>query len=68
MYFVDNAEGTLVSVIPPTPDKDGYEFVDGLKIQNINQPFIFDEDIIPMKQFDDEDKLINITKNHAKWH
>lgn len=67
LYFVDNAEGTLVNVIPPIPFKAGYEFAGWFKDTNYNQPFIFDEDIIPMKQFDDENKLLNITKIYAKW-
>ncbi|MCV2231969.1 InlB B-repeat-containing protein [Paracholeplasma manati] len=67
LYFVDNAEGTLVNVVPPTPYKDGYEFVGWFKDTDFNQPFNFDEDVIPVKQFDDENKLINITKIYSKW-
>jgi|JTFN01.1.fsa_nt_gb hypothetical protein len=67
LYFVDNAEGTLVNVVPPTPFKDGYEFVGWFKDTDFNQPFVFDEDVIPIKQFDNENLLINITKIYAKW-
>ena len=67
LYFVDNAEGTLVNVIPPIPYKAGYEFAGWFKDTNYNQPFKFDEEIIPMKQFDGENKLLNITKIYAKW-
>jgi hypothetical protein len=67
LYFVDNAEDALVNVIPPVPYKEGYEFVGWFKDTDFNQPFVFDEDVIPTKQFDNENLLINITKIYAKW-
>lgn len=68
LYFIDNAEGSLVNVVPPTPYKDGYEFVGWFKDTDFSYPFVFDDEVIPTKQFDDESKLINITKIYAKWH
>ena len=67
LYFVDNAEGTLVNVVPPTPHKDGYQFVGWFKDTDFSQPFLFDEEVIPTKQFNDENLLTNITKIYAKW-
>ena len=67
LYFVDNAEGTLVNVVPPIPFKEGYEFIGWFKDNDFSQPFVFDEDVIPTKQFDNENLLINITKIYAKW-
>jgi uncharacterized repeat protein (TIGR02543 family) len=67
LNFVDNAEGTLVNVIPPIPYNAGYEFAGWFKDTDFSHPFVFDDEVIPTKQFDDESKPINITKIYAKW-
>ncbi len=67
VYFVDHAEGKTVNTIPPIPSKAGYVFDGWYKDESLNQPWNFDEDTIPNKEFDEQNSVINITKIYAKW-
>ncbi|WP_162849140.1 InlB B-repeat-containing protein [Haploplasma axanthum] len=68
LFFVDDADGTKVNVIPPDPYKEGYNFMGWYKeIEGINK-WDFENDIIPSKQYDEEGEYQFIeTKIYAKW-
>ncbi|WP_035375910.1 InlB B-repeat-containing protein, partial [Haploplasma axanthum] len=67
-FFVDDADGTKVNVIPPDPYKEGYNFMGWYKeLEGINK-WDFENDIIPSKQYDEEGEYQFIeTKIYAKW-
>ncbi|VEU80833.1 InlB B-repeat-containing protein [Haploplasma axanthum] len=68
LFFVDDADGTKVNVIPPDPYKEGYNFMGWYKeLEGINK-WDFENDIIPSKQYDEEGVYQFIeTKIYAKW-
>jgi hypothetical protein len=68
LFFLDDANGTVVNVVPPTPYKEGYEFKGWYKDLEYNIPWDFDNDIIPQKVYDEEGNYLFIeTKLYAKW-
>ena len=67
-YFVDDCDGTLVNVIPPTPYRKGYTFTGWYKEEQCINKWDFEKDIIPAKEYDEEGNYINKeTKIYAGW-
>lgn len=68
VFFIDDADGTTVNVVPPNPYKEGYEFVGWYKDLDGIEPWDFENDIIPKKIYDGDGNYIFIeTKIYAKW-
>ena len=67
-FFLDDADGTKVNVVPLTPYKEGYEFKGWYKDLEYNNPWDFENDIIPRKQYGEEGNYLFIeTKIYVKW-
>ena len=67
-FFVDDCDGTLVNVVPPVPYKEGYLFEGWYKDIECTNKWDFDNDVIPMKQYDEYGNYIFIeTRIYAKW-
>lgn len=68
IYFIDDCDGTVVSVIPPTPYKKGYNFVGWYKESECINKWDFENDMIPSKTYDEEGNyLFKETRLYAKW-
>ena len=67
-YFIDDCDGTLTNAIPPTPYKEGYEFIGWYKEQECLNKWNFESDIIAKKEYDNEGNYIfKETRIYAKW-
>ena len=67
-FFVDDCDGTTVNVIPPDPYRTGYEFAGWYKEKECINSFDFENDIIPNKEYDEENNYILKENNiYAKW-
>lgn len=67
-FFVDDADGTTVNVVPPNPYKEGYEFVGWHKDIEGMEPWDFKNDVVPPKVYDAEGNYIFVeTKIYAFW-
>ncbi len=67
-FFVDDCDGTTVNVIPPDPYRIGYEFAGWYKEKECINSFDFENDIIPNKEYDEENNYILKENNiYAKW-
>ncbi len=67
-YFIDDCDGTLTNAIPPTPYKEGYEFIGWYKEQECLNKWNFERDIIAKKEYDNEGNYIfKETRIYAKW-
>jgi uncharacterized repeat protein (TIGR02543 family) len=68
LCFVDDADGTKVNVIPPIPHREGYEFVGWYKDLSFNEPWDFENDVIPAKEYDqDGNYIFKETRIFSKW-
>ncbi len=68
IYFIDDCDGTIVNVIPPTPYKEGYNFIGWYKEAEGINAWDFDKDIIAKKEYDNEGNYIfSETRIYAKW-
>lgn len=68
LYFLDDADGTKVNIIPPAPFREGYEFLGWYKDLHFINVWDFENDIIPKKEFDkDKNYIFFETKIFAKW-
>lgn len=68
VFFIDDADGTTVNVIPPNPYKEGYEFVGWYKDVEGIEPWDFENDIVPLKLYDNDGNYIFVeTKIYAIW-
>ena len=67
-FFIDDADGTTVNVIPPNPYKEGYEFAGWYKDLEGIEPWDFEKDIVPAKIYDEDGNYIFVeTKIYAIW-
>ena len=67
-FFVDDADGTPVNVIPPDPKREGYKFDGWYKDIEGTIPWDFEKDIVPKKIYDINGEYIFAeTKIYAKW-
>lgn len=68
VYFIDDCDGTIVNVIPPTPYKEGYEFIGWYKEKECINEWDFENDIVPAKIYNnDGEYLYQETILYAKW-
>ena len=68
VFFVDDCDGTKVNVIPPNPYREGYEFKGWYKEKECITLFDFENDVIPNKEYDEEENYILKENNiYAKW-
>lgn len=67
-FFVDDADGTPVNVIPPDPKREGYKFDGWYKDIKGTIPWDFEKDVVPKKIYDTNGEYIFAeTKIYAKW-
>lgn len=68
VYFVDDCDGTVVNVNPPTPYKEGYNFVGWYKDRGCVVEWDFENNKIPSKIYDVEGNYVyKETSIYAKW-
>lgn len=68
VFFIDDADGTTVNVVPPNPYKEGYEFVGWYKVLDGIEPWDFENDLVPEKIYDIDGNYIFVeTKIYAIW-
>lgn len=68
VFFIDDADGTTVNVVPPNPYKEGYEFVGWYKDLDGIEPWDFENDLVPEKIYDIDGNYIFVeTKIYAIW-
>ena len=67
-FFIDDCDGTVVNVIPPTPYRKGYTFTGWYKEEECINKWDFEKDIIPAKEYDEEGNYIfEETSIYAGW-
>ena len=68
VFFIDDVDGGLVNVIPPTPILEGKTFVGWYKDEEYKEKFDFENDIIPKKEYDEKGNyLYNEYKIYARF-
>ena len=67
-FFVDDCDDSKVNVIPPDPYRDGYTFMGWYKEKECVNEFDFENEIIPKKEYDEENNyILKETNIYAKW-
>lgn len=68
IFMVDDCDGTIVSILPPNPIREGYEFLGWYKEPECINKWDFENDIVPAKEYDETGEYIfKETKLYAKW-
>lgn len=66
IFFIDDCDNSKVNVIPPNPIKVGYEFIGWYTDLEYTNEWNFDN-IIPKKQYINDNYIFNETKIYAKF-
>lgn len=66
-YWIDDYDGEIISFVPPTPTRDGYTFIGWYKEPECINKWNFNEDIVPSKEFIENEYIFKETILYAKW-
>ena len=67
-YWIDDQDGERIQFPPPFPEREGYNFDGWYKEPECVNPWNFEEDKVPAKEYDEDGAyLYRETKLYAKW-
>ena len=66
-YWIDDYDGEIISFVPPTPSRDDYTFMGWYKEPECINEWDFNHDVVPSKEFIENEYIYKETILYAKW-
>ena len=66
-YWIDDYDGEIISFVPPTPTRDDYTFMGWYKEPECINEWDFNNDVVPSKEFIENEYIYKETILYAKW-